>query len=135
MTTRLKTSRRNPHDALYAPEFQILDAVTANRSVNRFQSWVRNRYVRTTLYSGSVCQIDFDLDDEYELVRNLNNLPEYLKQLDLLLCNGSLSETTKSYIIAAMQANAETTSNYHTEIRMEEGLLAVLLSPDCAVEE
>lgn len=128
-------SRRNPHDALYAPEFQILDAVTANRSVNRFQSWVRNRYVRTTMYDNDVCQIDFDLDDEYNLVRNIANMPEYLKQLDLLLCNGSLSETTKDYIIAAMQANAETTSDYHIEIRMEETLLAVLLSPDCAIEE
>ena len=87
------------------------------------------------MYGDSVCQIDLDLDDEYELVRNLNNMPKYLQQLDLLLCNGSLSETTKNYIIAAMQANAETTSNYHTEIRMGEALLAVLMSADCAVEE
>jgi uncharacterized protein (DUF1800 family) len=128
-------SRRNPHDALYAPEFQILDAVTANRSVNQFQNWVRSRYIRTNLYTGNVCQIDLNLDDEYNLVRNISNLPQYLEQLDLLLCNGSLSETTKDYIIAAMEANAEGTSDWHTEIRTEETLLAVLLSPDCAIEE
>ncbi len=132
-------SRRSPHDALYAPEFQILDAVTANRSVNRFQSWVRNRYVRTNLYIGNghnlVCQIDFNLDDEDTLVRNIANMPQYLKQLDLLLCNGSLSETTKDYIMAAIEANAASTSDSHTEIRTEETLLAVLLSPDCAIEE
>ena len=132
-------SRRNPHDALYAPEFQVLDAVTANRSVNRFMSWVRNRYVRTTLFNDNgvnvICQIDFDLDDEYALVRDIANMPQYLRQLDLLLCNGSLSEETKDHIISAVQAHAAGTSDYHTEIRLEETLLAVLLSPDCAIEE
>ncbi len=128
-------SRRNPHDGLYAPEFQILDAVTANRSVNRFQGWVRSRYVRTNLYGGNICQIDLNLDDEYNLVRNIANMPQYLEQLDLLLCNGSLSETTKDYIMAAIQADAASASDYHTEIRTEETLLAVLLSPDCAIEE
>ncbi len=136
-----KPSRRNPQGALYAPEFQVLNAVTANRSINRLMNWVRNRRVVTTLYNNSAdnillrCTITFDLDTEYESVRNIAGMPDLLKKFDLLLCCGSLSEETKNTIIQAVQNHAATESNYHTEIRLEESLLAVLISPDCAIEE
>ncbi len=134
-----KPSRRNPHGALFAPEFQVLNAVTANRAINRFQSWIRNRSINSYLYVNNGinlrCLITFDLDDEYDLVRNIDNMPELLRRFDLLLCNGSLSEETKDVIIQAMEAHAATTGDFHTEVRLEESLLAVLLSPDCAIEE
>ena len=134
-----RPSRRNPHDALFAPEFQILDAVTANRAINRIAGWIRNRYVRTYLFNNNGtnvwCQIDFDLSEEEALARNIANMPELLKRFDLLLCNGSLSEQTKDLIIASVEEHAPSTSDYHTRVRLEESLLAVLLSPDCAIEE
>jgi hypothetical protein len=134
-----RPSRRNPHDALFAPEFQVLDAVTSNRAVNRLQTWVRNREIVTTLYNANginlSCRIGFDLNQEYNLVRDIANLPRLLEKFDLLLCNGSLSEGTKAVITAAIAAHANTNSDFHTEIRLEESLLAVLLSADCAIEE
>lgn len=135
----LQPSRRNPRGALFAPEFQVLNAVTANRSINRLQNWVRNRYIQTTFYNRNninlVGRITFNLDAQHNLVRDINNMPLLLQYFDLLLCNGSLSEETKDIIIAAVTEHAPSTSEYHTEVRLEESLLAVLLSPDCAIEE
>lgn len=132
-------SRRNPHGAIFAPEFQILTAVTANRSINRIVSWVRNRAVSTNLYVANGLDlrntISFDLDDEYNLVRDPANLPELLTQFDLLLCNGSLSERTKQSIIDSLNTHAPSQSDYDTELRLEESLIGVLTSPDCAIEE
>ncbi len=136
----LQPSRRNPHGALFAPEFQILDAVTANRAVNRFQSWIRNRYVQYTFYNANgitlTGRITFDLDAEATLAQNPANMPDLLSRWDLLFCNGSLSEETKGVILNALANHASsTTSPFHAEVRLEEALLAVILSPDCAVEQ
>lgn len=133
-------SKRNPHGALFAPEFQILDAVTANRTINRFQSWIRNRYVQNTFYNNGTTvltnRITLDLDDEAVLAQDPANMPDLLAKWDLLFCCGSLSEQTKAAIIAALNQHASSTSSsFHAEVRLEEALLAVILSPDCAVEE
>ncbi|MFK8113356.1 MAG: DUF1800 family protein [Rubripirellula sp.] len=132
-------SRRNPHGAIFAPEFQIVTAVTANRTINRIQNWMRNRSVYTGLYIANGVDlrntITFDLDAEYDLVRDPANLPELLRRLDLLLCNGSLSERTKQIITDSMAAHAPSESDYHTEIRLEETLIGILTSADCAIEE
>jgi uncharacterized protein (DUF1800 family) len=132
-------SRRNPNGALFSPEFQILTAVTANRSINRLQSWVRNRYIDQNFYTNNGYElrgrITFDLSAEEAMVADASGMSDLLRHFDLLLCNGSLTEETKDIIIAAVEANAESTSAYHTEVRLEESLLGVLLSADCAVEE
>ncbi len=129
----VQSSRRLPYDALFAPEFQILTAVTANKTINRFKSFARNRYLQYGMRVGS-CRISFNLDEELELARDLANLPEILSRFDLLLCSGTLSEETKASIIAAI--TAETTGNDgQYVIRLEEALLAVILSPDCVIEE
>ncbi len=129
-------SRRIPYDALFAPEFQILDAVTANRTTNRFKSFTRRRYVQDTVEPGGsagVIRITFHLDEELELAKDLANLPEILERFDLLLCNGTLSEETKNNIINNITTYASNNNQY--VVRLEEVLLAVLLSPDCAIEE
>ena len=59
---------------------------------------------------------------------------EILKRFDLLLCNGTLSEESKNAIIA--NVTAETGGNNGQYItRLEQMLLAVIFSPDCAIEE
>ncbi len=130
-------SRRIPYAALFAPEFQIIDAVTGNRTINRFRTFCRNRQIDENVEpNGSAGNIDieFHLEEEIELARDLANLPEILERFDLLLCNGTLSEETKANIIAGITEFA-TSDNSHNDERVEEALAAVLLSPDCAVEE
>jgi len=126
-------SRRNPSDSLFAPEFQILNGVTANRLMNRLVQFSRNRYVQFGMRKGN-CRISFDLEPEIELARDLDNLDEILRRFDLLLCNGTLSEETKTSIKDAIIA--ETTGrDWMDEQRVEEMLAAVLNSPDCAIEQ
>ncbi len=128
-------SRRNPYDALFAPEFQVLDAVTATRTINRFRDWAINRraieYVEP---SNGPVSTTFDLDEELELAKDLANLPEILERFDLLLCNGTLSDETKNSIIANITIETTGNDNENDE-RLEQALLAVILSPDSAVEE
>ncbi|WP_436717699.1 DUF1800 family protein [Roseiconus lacunae] len=126
-------SRRIPSDALYAPEFQILNGVTANKTMNRLRSFCLNRYSQYSMRKGT-CRISFNLDEEIELARDLDNLDEILRRFDLLLCNGSLSETTKTHIKDAVIA--ETTGrDYNNVQRVESILHALVVSPDCAIEE
>lgn len=125
-------SRRIAGDALYAPEFQVLTAVTANRTVNRLKSFTRNQFVQYGMRGGT-CRIEFGLEEELELAKDNANLPEILRRFDLLLCNGSLTEETKTRIINVI--TSESTAASQNAIRLEEALLAVLLSPDCAIEE
>lgn len=132
-------SRRNAHGALFAPEFQIVDAVTANRSVNQFLSWIRNRYVLSYLYVANGVDlrntITLNLDEEAALALDPANMPALLSKWDLLFCSGSLSEETKSSILTALQTYVPSSTASHAEIRVEEALLAVILSPDCAVAD
>ena len=79
------------------------------------------------------CRIVFNLDEEIELAKDNANLPEILRRFDLWLCNGSMSEETKTNIINAI--TSESTSANQATQRLEEALIAVILSPDCAVEE
>lgn len=126
-------SRRNPYTALFAPEFQILNGVTSNRILNRLRSITYNRYVQYGMRKGS-CRITLNLEPEMELARDLANLDEILQRLDLLFCNGTLSEETKQDIKDAVIAET-TNRDYMYKERLEVMLAAVLLSPDCAVEQ
>lgn len=128
-----RPSRRVPREGLFAPEFQVLTAVTSNRTMNRFSYWTRNLNVRYNMRDGVQLKISFDLTPELELAKDNANLPEILRRFDLLLCHGSLSEETKSSIISAI--TSESTAESQNQERLEEVLLAVLLSPDCAIEE
>ncbi|MEM6468694.1 MAG: DUF1800 family protein [Planctomycetota bacterium] len=128
-----KPTRRNPSDALYAPEFQILHAVTANLSLNQFRRYCNEQRVRNSMVEGT-CEISFHFEPEIELARDLDNLDLILERLDLWLCNGSLSETTKTSIKNAVIA--ETTGRDHlNRDRFETMLHLVVISPDCAVEQ
>nr|WP_286177614.1 DUF1800 family protein [Rhodopirellula sp. JC639] len=123
-------TRRNPYDSLFAPEFQILNGVTANKTLNRLRSWAYNRYVQYGMREGS-CRISFHLEPELELARDLENLDEILCRFDLWLCNGSMSEATKTSIKDAILSEPRASNVQRVEVMLN----AVLLSPDCAVEQ
>ena len=126
-------SRRNPHDALFAPEFQILNAITSNRTINRLRIFARAMEVRRSVQKGT-CTIKFHLEEELELARDLDNMDEILARFDLWLCNGTLKEETKTIIKDAVIAETEGRDWMYRE-RLRMMLLAVLISPDCAVEQ
>ena len=97
-----RPSQRIPREGLFAPEFQVLTAVTSNRTMNRFSYWTRDRFVRYTMRDNTKLTISFDLTPELELAKDNANLPEILRRFDLLLCHGSLSEETKASIISGI---------------------------------
>ncbi|MEM0927098.1 MAG: DUF1800 family protein, partial [Planctomycetota bacterium] len=126
-------SRRNPSDALYAPEFQILHAVTANLSLNQFRRYCNELRVRNSMVRGT-CQISFHFEPEIELARDLDNLDTILERLDLWFCNGTLSEESKTAIKDAVIAETTGRDSLYRE-RFETMLHLVMISPDCAVEQ
>lgn len=128
-----RASRRYPYEALFAPEFQILNAVTANRTLNLLRRFANDRRTNYGMREGR-CRISFDLEPEIELARDLDNLDEILKRFDLLLCNGTMSEETKTSIKDAVIAESEGRDWMYRE-RVETMLHAVIISPDCAVEQ
>ena len=104
--------------------------MTANKMLNRFRVWTYRRYVEYGMRKGT-CRITFHLEPELELAQDLDNLDEILRRFDLWLCNGSMSEATKTSIKNAI-ASEPSASNVE---RLEVMLNAVVLSPDCAVEQ
>ncbi len=126
-------TRRNPSDSLVAPEFQILNAVTSNKTLDRFRTFCRNLELRRPVVKG-VCDVDFHLEPELELARDLNNMDELLERFDLWLCNGTLSEQTKTIIKEAVRAESEN-RDWMFRQRLTTMLNAVVISPDCAVEQ
>jgi uncharacterized protein (DUF1800 family) len=126
-------TRRNPTDSLVAPEFQILNAVTSNKTLDRFRTFCRNLELRRPVVNG-VCDVDFHLEPELELARDLNNMDELLERFDLWLCNGTLSEQTKTIIKEAIRAESEN-RDWMFRQRLTTMLNAVVISPDCAVEQ
>ena len=148
-------SRRLPYRELYHPEFQILDAT----SIIALTDWVNEicRAQGTSLeMTGHVgfCRITFDLSTEIQMatddshggetpinpndyddpVANKGRMKEILEHFDLMLCNGSLEESTKRIIYEGLATTAGDGPAQATE-RVEQMLLAIVISPDCAVEE
>ncbi len=150
-------SRRLPYAEVFNPEFQILDASSAISVADRFKNWCRNRWVQFGMTNGAGnLRITFDLEPELQLARdntpgaqgrdyddpnaNRGKMKDLLEHFDLLLCNGSLSEGTKRIIYEGLSEVKNTAGNFidgpNQNINRVEGmLLAILTSPDCAVED
>jgi len=123
-------SKRIPNGFVAAPEMQIFTSVAANRIANRFRNMVRNeREVFGLLNNDNgkfLCVINFDFSDEAELAADPNAL---MTHLDLLLCHGSMEDSTKAII-----ANAVAQESADNETRAKGAILTAALSPDCAVQ-
>ena len=124
-----KPSRRIPNGALFAPEFQILTSVTANRFANRLRSDIRDAAANFRVFNRNgitlTCDVKFDFSREEALAED----PEALLQhLDLLLCHGKMRDESRKLIAAAI---ADATTD--PAMRVRGAVLAVLTSPDCAI--
>lgn len=131
--TNYKPSGRIPNGFLAAPEFEILTSVIANRFANRLRSEVYNARARFRILGGSNSiwvNISLDFQREADLAGDLNELMEHL---DLLLCHGTMSDRTKEIIATALETHMP--SENDAMLRAKAAILAVLTSPDCAVDE
>ena len=151
-------SRRNPLGNLFTPEFQILNAVTGVRTIDRLKVFCRDRRVRYDINHGNSgnpvarrrITLSLGLDDELELAgevgsgpedndyddptHNKGNMKDLLEQFDLLLCNGTMNESTKRIIYEGL-ATTQGDGPNQNDHRVEEMLLAIINSADCAVEQ
>ena len=151
-------SRRLPYAEFYTPEFEILDAATAIALADRMKSWCRAQWAQFGMTNGAgTLRISFDLQRELQMARdntqlgpafndytvatnNKGRMKDLLEYYDILLCNGSLSEGTKKIIYEGL-ANVKNTGGSFIDGpnqnagRVEGMILAILTSPDCAVED
>ena len=108
---------------LVAPEFQILNAVTAITAQNFYNRVIQQGAIE---YVSGPDQIYLDLSNELLLA---NDPPLLLDRLDLLLTAGSLSENTRTTIINAITQipPANALSRVRTAVRL------IVLSPDFSI--
>jgi len=127
---RYQPSRRIPNRTVFAPEFEIMSAVSANRLSNRLRGAVYDANERFTLLNNGSgfreISIDFDFSTEINMADNPDRM---LSHLDLLLCHGAMSDTTKNIISSIVAEEATAGSD-----RARSAILAVLTSPDCAID-
>jgi hypothetical protein len=152
-------SRRLPISNLATPEFEILNASTVVRTNDRFKAWVRSQWAQSNINHGTTTvnpqarrtyRINFNLADQLALAgqvgsgtnhndydnpaHNKGNMKDLLEYFDLLLCNGSMTEETKRIIYEGLATTAGDGPGQAAG-RVEGMLLAIVNSPDCAVEE
>ncbi len=122
-------AQNTPDNALYAPEYELLTAVTATRILNRYRSTIYNqRSIHTLLNNGTYdfrCDINLNFDDETALASNPRALVDHL---DMLLAKGNLSDEVRDLMITALEE--ETTSNV---ARARAAILCVKAAPQADV--
>lgn len=136
-------SSRIPNEALVAPEFQILNSVTANRGLNTFHDAVANGFIQQTVYPRDVTvanppitapvtsRVIFNFDREQALANDPVKLVEHL---DLLLCGGTLNEQSRDLLVSELN-KLPSTNNAERLIRAKAAVMCVLTSPGYMVCE
>ncbi len=129
-------SQNIPGGVLAAPEFQLLDAVIANRTPNRFRSDVYNENTVHTLINNTAagnlrCTITYDFSKEKTLASNPSALAAYLDQT---LCCGTMSDQTRQALVNALNVASPTASTTPTN-RAHAAILGVLTSPAFMIVE
>jgi uncharacterized protein (DUF1800 family) len=134
---------RIPNRTVYAPEFEIMTAVATNRIANRIRADVRSVYEGQDAlrffvrryngggYSNVPFYVLFDFSEEIAAAADPAAL---LKDLDLLLCHGSLSDTAKTDLATIVTTHSGTGTNRDL-YRAKGAIMSLLTAPDCAVHE
>ena len=126
-----------------APEFEILTSVSVNEIHNLFSDALRTRRISTGRVKGRKTAVILDLNELYDVaqVRDYSRfrntgLHDLLEYLDILFCQGTLSEQTKSSISTAVKrtiTSSSTSVKRRTAAHVVVNL--VLTSPDCAIAD
>ncbi len=130
-------SQNIPNGSLYAPEFQILDSVYANRITNRYRSDIYNESITHTLFNNAAiglfqCKITYDFSKERQLAGTPSALVEYL---DKTLCCGTMTNEARQSLVSAISIGSQTLNATTITNRTHAALLCVLSSPAFAIAE
>ena len=106
---------------LFAPEFQILTAVTAISSANDMQSQIERAMNGD---EQAVNEVRLDLSDEIALAANA---PGLVDRLDLLLMYGNMSARTRQIVLSAIEQLDDPVERAHM------ALYLVAISPEYSV--
>jgi len=119
-------SRRIPNGSIFAPEFQLLTAVVANRMANRYRSDIRDGIADfTTVNNAKAGKEEIDIVLDFSNEEALGGDPAALAEhLDLTLCAGTMKNSFRNQLTAAL--TEETTNEVD---RARGGLLSVIMSP------
>ncbi|MEM7475791.1 MAG: DUF1800 family protein [Planctomycetota bacterium] len=125
-----QASRRIPERTIYAPEFQILDGVFANRTPNRFRADVINEeLVHTNLNNSTAVirtTISYDFSAEKALVSDSAAL---VAHLDAKLCCGTMSNATRQALVETLNLTTNETNRFRV------AMIGVLTSPAYSIAE
>ena len=126
-------SRRLPNGSMFAPEFQIMTSVAANRTANRYFYDVRDANSFYRVLNSSAGRLENTITRDFSTEESLAADPAALMtHLDLILCHGSMSDSAKEVIATAIEEETEKTN---LTLRARSAILAVLTSPDFMVTE
>jgi len=113
---------------LYAPEFEIHNSATAVGFANEANNWARKKEVF------NISTLDYVLPVHSNDLESWAKDPHVLvNNLDVLLCQGRLSNGTRNTIIEAIE-EIEFGPDY-LSIRTEYALFLILISPDFAIQK
>lgn len=128
---------------LVAPEFEILTSVSANKMHNLFRDAMRMRRIRPQTISGGRADIILDLDDIYAIALvddydrfRATGIDAVLDYLDILFCQGTLSETAQSRIASIVRRSITPSTNRARRKEAVQAIMTlVLTSSDCAIAD
>ena len=135
---------RIPNGNLVAPEFQQKTAVTSNRLMNYYIWNISSRRARFTgrgeLYDLE-CHLNFNLDEEDDMVGSREGLAAVVDRFDILHACGTVPQDYKNKLVDEVHSdtdwmlrNADFSSLY-PEFRTNAALMSTVLSPFAAIEE
>jgi hypothetical protein len=121
---------------LVAPEFQILTPGASHRFITAIINDVSRQAVLAVAPTGALktsCRIYLDFSQERALA--LSNPGALMSRLDLLLCQGTMSDASRKLIADnAVQATRGVRDLNLKQDLMAEGMtIATLISPECAI--
>ncbi len=128
---------------LVSPEFQILNSVTAITYINEIENAIKIRPFKNRTAandSGSYLTTNeadepvLDLSDEMTIYIN-EGVDGLLDRLNLLLCRGQLSDSTKAIIANTIQANEDNLNSYENEDAIHDALYYIMMSPDYIIQK
>jgi hypothetical protein len=129
-----KPRGRVPNRTVYAPEFEIMTSVAANRIANRFRTDIQRAELRLNYrqyldgeYTDVPFTIPFDFAEEIAMAADPAALVDHL---DILLCHGTLGDTAKTALI-----NNLTSITQDSSYRVRGAVIALVNAPDCAIHE
>ncbi|MFT4565524.1 MAG: hypothetical protein ACI9FN_000477 [Saprospiraceae bacterium] len=132
-----------PED-LVSPEFQILHSISSINYLNLIENSIKrkpfNNFTAVNpLIGNSVVNTDdepfLDFSDELALYESAGGIQALLDRLDILLCRGQLSQSTKDIIANTITQYESNIGSYTSKRAVEDALYFVMASPDYIIQK